>query len=96
MGSVHDRFGVVGHEPTLPGQRLSFAMGAGAKLHVLLYPEGMVKLNQSAGEIMTRCDGRRSIAEIAVELETAFNATGLEGEVTAFVEMAIQQQWLRA
>jgi len=25
--------------------------------HVLLYPEGMVKLNQSAGEIMRRCDG---------------------------------------
>ena len=24
---------------------------------VLLYPEGMVKLNQSAGEILKRCDG---------------------------------------
>ncbi|HQE41111.1 MAG TPA: pyrroloquinoline quinone biosynthesis peptide chaperone PqqD, partial [Zoogloea sp.] len=24
--------------------------------HVLLYPEGMVKLNQSAGEILKRCD----------------------------------------
>ena len=30
--------------------------------HVLLYPEGMVKLNGSAGEIMVRCDGERSIA----------------------------------
>ncbi len=25
--------------------------------HVLLYPEGMVKLNESAGEILKRCDG---------------------------------------
>ena len=28
---------------------------------VLLYPEGMVKLNQSAGEIMKRCDGQRDV-----------------------------------
>ncbi|MDE2371087.1 MAG: pyrroloquinoline quinone biosynthesis peptide chaperone PqqD, partial [Burkholderiales bacterium] len=39
-------------------------VGAGFRLqweaaqdcHVLLYPEGMVKLNGSAGEIMKRCD----------------------------------------
>ena len=30
--------------------------------HVLLYPEGMVKLNGSAGEIMKRCDGARTVA----------------------------------
>ena len=29
--------------------------------HVLLYPEGMVKLNGSAGEIMSRCDGQRML-----------------------------------
>ena len=29
--------------------------------HVLLYPEGMVKLNQSAGEILLRCDGTRDM-----------------------------------
>ena len=28
--------------------------------HVLLYPEGMVKLNASAGEILKRCDGQRT------------------------------------
>ena len=43
---------------------------------VLLYPEGMVKLNQSAGEIMKRCDGQRDIAAIVADLETAFSATG--------------------
>ena len=32
--------------------------------HVLLYPEGMVKLNSSAGGIMTRCDGVRTVADI--------------------------------
>ena len=62
--------------------------------HVLLYPEGMVKLNGSAGEIMKRCDGQRSVAEIVADLEQAFNAQGLEGDVVAFVEMAAKQRWL--
>ena len=62
--------------------------------HVLLYPEGMVKLNGSAGEIMKRCDGQRSVAAIVADLEQAFAAQGLEGEVLAFVEMAGKQRWL--
>ena len=77
-------------------------IGAGFRLqwepaqdcHVLLYPEGMVKLNGSAGEIMKRCDGQRSVGEIVAELETAFNAQGLQGDVLAFAEMAAKQRWL--
>jgi pyrroloquinoline quinone biosynthesis protein D len=63
--------------------------------HVLLYPEGMVKLNQSGGEIMKRCDGQRSVSDIAGELEQAFAAPDLEPDVLAFVEMAGKQQWLK-
>ena len=62
--------------------------------HVLLYPEGMVKLNGSAGQIMMRCDGKRSVADIAVELETAFSAQNLQPDVIAFVDMAAKQNWL--
>ena len=62
--------------------------------YVLLYPEGMVKLNRSGGEILTRCDGERSIVAIVAELELAFTATGLEREVLGFVEVAGQQRWL--
>ena len=62
--------------------------------HVLLYPEGMVKLNQSAGEILKRCDGARSAAEIVADLETAFGATGLERDVLAFIDIACEQRWL--
>ena len=62
--------------------------------HVLLYPEGMVKLNQSAGEIMKRCDGERSVAAIVEDLEKTFSASGLEPDVLAFVEMAGKQRWL--
>jgi pyrroloquinoline quinone biosynthesis protein D len=63
--------------------------------HVLLYPEGMVKLNQSGGEIMKRCDGQRSVAGIADELEQAFSTSDLRADVLAFVEMAGKQRWLK-
>jgi pyrroloquinoline quinone biosynthesis protein D len=62
--------------------------------HVLLYPEGMVKLNSSAGEIMQRCDGERSLSAIVTDLEKAFGATGLEGDVRAFIDIAAQRRWL--
>ena len=75
-----------------PGFRLQWEPAQDC--HVLLYPEGMVKLNGSAGEIMKRCDGGRDIAAIVAELETAFDTQGLEGDVIAFVEMAGKQRWL--
>ena len=64
--------------------------------HVLLYPEGMVKLNGSANEILKRCDGQRTIAEITSDLEQAFNAQDLGSDVEAFVTYAIEKGWLRA
>ena len=63
--------------------------------HVLLYPEGMVKLNSSAGEIMSRCDGKRSVAEIVADLERAFEVGNLADDVTAFVSLALEKQWLQ-
>jgi len=62
--------------------------------HVLLYPEGMIKLNGSAGEIMKRCDGSSTVAEITADLERAFSATGLAKDVESFIAMAVAKQWL--
>jgi pyrroloquinoline quinone biosynthesis protein D len=78
------------------------AIGGGFRLqweaaqdaHVLLYPEGMVKLNASAGEILKRCDGARTVQEIVADLETAFGATGLANDVTAFIAFALTKNWL--
>ena len=77
-------------------------VGAGFRLqwepvqdcHVLLYPEGMVKLNGSAGEIMKRCDGARSIQAIAADIEQTHALQGLQADVLAFVELAAKQRWL--
>jgi pyrroloquinoline quinone biosynthesis protein D len=62
--------------------------------HVLLYPEGMVTLNGSAGEILKRCDGERTLTEIIADLEAAFAAQGLAKDVNAFIALAVQRKWL--
>ena len=62
--------------------------------HVLLYPEGMVKLNGSAGEILRRCDGARTLGDVIRDLETTFNTTGLAPDVQDFVAYAREQGWL--
>ena len=68
---------------------------AAQNAHVLLYPEGMIKLNASAGEIMKRCNGEASIADITADLERSFETTGLGNDVMAFVAMAVAKKWLR-
>ena len=62
--------------------------------HVLLYPEGMVKLNGSAGEILKRCNGARTVGEIVTDLETTFGATNLTSDVTSFMSLALTKRWL--
>jgi pyrroloquinoline quinone biosynthesis protein D len=62
--------------------------------HVLLYPEGMVKLNDSAAAIMSRCDGVRTVADIVTDIERTYGVTGLAGDVGTFVGMARDNGWL--
>ena len=62
---------------------------------VLLYPEGMIKLNGSAGEILKRCDGATTIADITADLERAFAASNLSEDVIRFVTMAVDKKWLK-
>jgi pyrroloquinoline quinone biosynthesis protein D len=75
-----------------PGFRLQWEPAQDC--HVLLYPEGMVKLNQSAGEILKRCDGQRDVEAIVADLEAVFGASGLRGDVDAFLEIACQRRWV--
>jgi pyrroloquinoline quinone biosynthesis protein D len=63
---------------------------------VLLYPEGMVKLNGSAGEIIKRLDGKKNVLALIAELEKDFDATGLQSDVLAFLEIASKQGWVKA
>ena len=62
--------------------------------HVLLYPEGMVKLNASAGEILKRCDGTTPVDAIVADLEKSFATSGLERDVRGFLDLATEQRWV--
>ena len=63
-------------------------------VYVLLYPEGLVKLNQSASESLKRCDGERDVNAIVADIEQTFNAQGLERDVTGFLEIATERGWI--
>jgi pyrroloquinoline quinone biosynthesis protein D len=62
--------------------------------HVLLFPEGMVKLNRSAGEILSRCDGVGTTGQITTELAAAFGATSLGPEIQGFLSFAAERGWV--
>ena len=62
--------------------------------YVLLYPEGMVKLGGSAGEILKRVDGASSVSAIVADLERAFPGTDLRRDVTEFLAHARDKGWL--
>ena len=75
------------------GFRLQFEPAQGC--HVLLYPEGMIKLNDSAGEILQQVDGQRSVAQIVSDLQQRFpDADELGADVLAFFEVAHGQHWI--
>lgn len=62
--------------------------------HVLLYPEGMVKLNTSAAEILKCCDGKTPVDQIVSDLEAKFGATGLRADIESLLTHASQHKWI--
>jgi len=62
--------------------------------YVLLYPEGMVKLNGSAGEILKCCDGKTTVDQIVHDLETKFQTTGLRTDIEGLLAHAHRHKWI--
>lgn len=62
--------------------------------HVLLYPEGMVKLNRSAGEILSRCTGALTFQQIVADVERQFERQGLQKDIENFLTMAQEKGWV--
>lgn len=65
--------------------------------HVLLYPEGIVKLNRTAGEIIECCDGVRTVADIVAELQLRYpgDDARVADSVYKFVEVFRAKGWIR-
>ncbi|MDE1179978.1 pyrroloquinoline quinone biosynthesis peptide chaperone PqqD [Paraburkholderia sp.] len=63
--------------------------------HVLLYPEGMVKLNGSASAIGTLIDGERSVTAIIAALDAQFpGVPELGTDVEQFMLVASDKHWI--
>lgn len=76
-----------------PGYRLQYEEAQ--QCHVLLYPEGLVKLSATAGEILGRCTTSTTAAALITELQRAYpDAESLAADVREFLSEADAQGWI--
>ncbi|AEA68286.1 MULTISPECIES: pyrroloquinoline quinone biosynthesis peptide chaperone PqqD [Pseudomonas] len=76
-----------------PGYRFQYEPAQ--KGHVLLYPEGMIKLNDSASLIGGLIDGERDVAAIIGALAKQFpDVPELGDDIEQFMEVALAQHWI--
>jgi pyrroloquinoline quinone biosynthesis protein D len=54
--------------------------------HVLLVPEGAVRLNPTAAEVLELCDGERSLDEIVIVLTERYEGADLRDDVCGLVD----------
>ena len=63
--------------------------------HVILYPEGMAKLNESATAILQLVDGKQTLASLITALNARFpEAGGVDDDVNEFFAQAVEQKWI--
>jgi len=63
--------------------------------YVLLYPEGVVKLNQSAGEILKHVSGDTSVGAVIDELSSLYVGDQVADGVQKFLEVSHAKGWIR-
>ena len=62
--------------------------------HVLLYPEGVVKVNETGAAILILCDGINTVAEVVSELNDKYT-TDVTDSIYKFLEVAHAKGWIR-
>jgi pyrroloquinoline quinone biosynthesis protein D len=62
---------------------------------LLLLPEGVVTLNDSAAAVLRLCDGSRSAERITAELRQRYDGQRLPGDVARFLERMRREGWVR-
>jgi pyrroloquinoline quinone biosynthesis protein D len=59
--------------------------------HVLLVPEGAVRLNPTAAEVLVLCDGERSLDDIVGVLSARYDGADLNDDVHELVDAMAQR-----
>lgn len=63
--------------------------------YVILFPEGMVKLNGGAGEVLNLVDGKASVEKITEELVNKFpDAKDIDKDIIGMIELALEKAWI--
>ncbi|WP_312936146.1 pyrroloquinoline quinone biosynthesis peptide chaperone PqqD [Pseudomonas sp.] len=76
-----------------PGYRFQYEPAQ--KGHVLLYPEGMIKLNESAALIGGLIDGQRDVGAIISQLQQQFaDVPEVAEDIEQFMEVARAEHWI--
>lgn len=76
------------------GYRLQFEPSQ--KAHVILYPEGMIKLNDTAAAIAQHIDGTKTVNEIIMVLKEQFgDFEQIDGDVIDYMLVAQRENWIK-
>ena len=59
--------------------------------HLLLIPEGAVRLNPTAAEVLELCDGARSLDDIVGELSSRYDGADVREDVREMVDAMAQR-----
>jgi pyrroloquinoline quinone biosynthesis protein D len=59
--------------------------------HVLLVPEGVVRLNPTAAEVLELCDGERSLDDIVGVLSERYDGADVRADVQELVDAMTQR-----
>lgn len=64
--------------------------------YVLLYPEGVIKLNASAAEILKLCTGETTVEKLVSELKSIFidETADIEHGIYRFLETSYAKGWI--
>jgi pyrroloquinoline quinone biosynthesis protein D len=74
----------VSHPRLVAGARLRY--DEVRKEHLLLVPEGAVRLNPTAAEVLEMCDGERSLEQIVAALATRYDGADVAGDVRGLLD----------
>lgn len=76
-----------------PGLRMQWEKAQNC--HVLLFPEGMVQLSDSASLILEQCNGDQTVQIIIESLSQKFPGADLADDVLEFLNDALTHVWIK-
>ena len=63
--------------------------------YVILFPEGMVKLNGSAGEVLNLVNGETTVESITEALSKKFtDVPNIAKDIEGMIELALDKAWI--